>query len=93
MYIYTGDLSESSASDFYVGFQENYYGGTPPQLLITTREPDPVTFTVDTLLGFHFSGVATHDSTTVVTLDSSYQVTDSSERSKGIHVSAGQMPF
>ena len=59
-------------------------------MFVTTREPDPVNFTVDTLLGFSFTGVATSDSTTVVPLDSSYQVMNSDDRNKGIHVSAGE---
>ena len=59
------------------------------QLFITTREPDPVPFTVRTLLGFYFSGIATSNTTTVVPLGNSYQVFSSDERNKGIHVSAG----
>ena len=46
-------------------------------------------FTVRTLLGFYFTGVAMHNATTVVPLGASYQVFSSDERSKGIHVSAG----
>ena len=59
------------------------------QLFITTREPDPVPFTVQTLLGFNFTGVAVHNTITAVSLGNTYQVFSSDERNKGIHVSAG----
>ena len=59
------------------------------QLFVSTREPDPVNFTVDTLLGLNFTGIVTPNSTTVVTLNNTYQVISSTERNKGIHVSAG----
>ena len=87
---YAGAVPESSASDFYIGFARNDLGGTAQQqLFITTREPDPVPFTVQTLLGFYFTGVAMQNTTTVVPLGGSYQVFSSINRSKGIHISAG----
>ena len=46
-------------------------------------------FTVETLNGIVFSGVATSESTTVVPLDSSLQVIDNNNRNKGIRVYAG----
>ena len=46
-------------------------------------------FTVRTLLGFYFTGVAMQNTTTVVPLGGSYQVFSSIDRRKGIHVSAG----
>ena len=46
-------------------------------------------FTVRTLLGFYFTGVAMHNTTTIVPLGSSYQVFTSNDRDKGIHVTAG----
>lgn len=85
---------DSSASDFYVGFARN--DADEPmaptlvqQLLITTREPDPVPYMVQTLLGFNFTGIAMPNRTTVVPLGNTYQVFSSEERDKGIHVSAG----
>ena len=88
---HAGGFLESSASNFYVGFARNHVGVPMQQLLITTREPDPVPFTVQTLLGFSFTGVASHDTSTVVSLGNynTYQVLSSEERNKGIHVSAG----
>ena len=88
--MHAGAVLESSASDFYIGFTRNDLDGTAQQhLFITTREPDPVPFTVRTLLGFYFTGVAMHNTTTVVPLGASYQVFSSIDRRKGIHVSAG----
>ena len=46
-------------------------------------------FTVRTLLGFYFTGVAMQNTTTVVPLGASYQVFPFIDRRKGIHVSAG----
>ena len=59
-------------------------------LLITTNEPDPVNFTVETLMGFSFTGVATNTATSRVTLPSDFQVFSNSttERNKGIRVRA-----
>ena len=44
---------------------------------------------VETLLGFMYTGTATNNSTTVVRLDSSYQVRESNETNKGIRIYAG----
>ena len=44
---------------------------------------------VETLLGFVFTGYATNNSTTIVPLNSSYQVHNSSDRNKGIRIYAG----
>ena len=58
-------------------------------LFVTTTEEDPVPFVVETLLGFVFTGNTTNNSTTIVQLNSSYQVHDSSDRNKGIRIYAG----
>ena len=44
---------------------------------------------VETLLGFAFTGNATNNSTTIVQLNSTYQVHSSSDRNKGIRIYAG----
>ena len=44
---------------------------------------------VETLLGFEYTGTATNNSTTLVRLDSSYQVRKSNEINKGIRIYAG----
>ena len=48
-------------------------------LFVTTTEVDPVPFVVETRLGFVFTGIATNDTTTVVSLNNFYQVWDSDE--------------
>ena len=57
---------ESSASEFIIGFPVNFITNVVLRLYVTTREPDPVPFTVETLNGTVFSGVATNTSTRVV---------------------------
>ena len=57
------------------------------QLLVTTTESNPVRFTVNAT-GFSYSGIATQNSSTNVTLPSSLQVRNESERNKGIYVKA-----
>ena len=79
---------DSSANEFFLGFSLNYAGDDITlQLFVTTTESSPVMFTVNTT-GFHYSGIATHNSSTNVTLPSSLQVSDDSERNKGIYVKA-----
>ena len=59
-------------------------------LFVSTKESEPVPFTVETLRGFNFSGVV--DSSTAVTIEvpASFEVIiNSTERDKGIRISAG----
>ena len=87
-----GKVVGSSAYEFFIGYPRNHPGvsaKTFQKVFITTSESDPVPFTVDTLLGFEFSGVATRDYTTVISFGNSYQVFNSSDRRKGIQISAG----
>ena len=87
--ILLGSIIENAANEFYLGFSENL--ATPSLLLfVTTNEPNPVNFTVETLMGFSFTGVATNNETTRVTLPSNFQVFSNSilERNKGIRVRA-----
>ena len=51
-------------------------------------EPDPVTVTVESLTGFNFTGVATNDDTLTVEIPNTFQVFSSSERNKGLSVTA-----
>ena len=71
-----------------VGFSTNSDGGSELTLYISTTEVDPVLFVVETLLGFFFTGNATNNSTTIVHLNNSYQVHNSSDRNKGIRIYA-----
>ena len=93
MYLFSlGNILESAANEFFLGFTENDEGGGAPSLLlfVTTPEPNPVMFDIETLTGFSFSGVATNNATTRVTLPSDLQVFSNStlERNKGIRVRA-----
>ena len=88
-FISTGNVLESAANEFFLGFTDNF----PPNtllLFVTTTEPNPVAFTVETLMGFSFTGVATNNVTTQVTLPSDIQVffDNITERNKGIRVKA-----
>ena len=56
-------------------------------LLVTTPESSPVRFTVNAT-GFSYSGIATQNSSTNVTLPSNLQVVNASESDKGIYVKA-----
>ena len=61
----------------------------PPSLLlfVTTPETNPVTFTV-TANGFNFTGTAFSNSSTEVSIPSTFQVRSNSEQNKGIYVKA-----
>ena len=54
---------------------------------MTTPETNPVTFTV-TANGFNFNGTAFNNSSTEVSIPSTFQVESNSERNKGIYVKA-----
>ena len=79
----------SASSEFFVAFGGNL--GDPPtlRLFITSIEPDPVPITIETLRGFSFTGSATPNETTTVEIPNTFEVVSSSERDKGIRVSAG----
>ena len=88
--IAAGSILDSSANELFLGFSLNYLGNDITlQLFVTTPESSPVRFTVNAT-GFSYSGVATQNSSTNVTLPSSLQVRNdsASERNKGIYVKA-----
>ena len=75
-----------------MGFSSNYDGNlnraeTQLSVLVTTPESSPVRFTVNAT-GFSYSGIASQNSSTNVTLPNSLQVRNVSERDKGIYVKA-----
>ena len=80
---------DSSANEFFLGFSLNSLGDDEItlHLFVTTTESSPVGFTVNTT-GFTYSGIASRNSSTNVTLPRSLQVRSDSERDKGIHVKA-----
>ena len=81
---------DSSANEFFVGFSRNYIiSDIRLSLFVTTSENTPVSFVVAASAhGFNFSGMATNNSTTVVNLNNTLQVTSTAERNKGIHIKA-----
>ena len=87
----TGNILESYSSEFLVAFGRNDADGANSptlRLFISSIEPDPVLVTVDTLRGFNFSGFATNNETLTIEIPNTFQVFSSSERDKGIRVTA-----
>ena len=83
-------ILENAANEFIIGFTVNFnLSIISPSLLlfVTTPETNPVTFTV-TANGFSFTGTAFNDSSTEVSIPSTFQVESDSERNKGIYVKA-----
>ena len=81
---------ENTANEFIIGFSVNYDASeiSPSLLLfVTTPETNPVTFTV-TANGFNFTGTVFNNSSTEVSIPSTFQVESNSERNKGIYVKA-----
>ena len=85
----SGNVLESASSEFFVAFGRNSEGSESLRLFITSIEPDPVPITIETLRGFSFTGTATPNETTTVEIPNTFEVVSSSERDKGIRVSAG----
>ena len=85
----SGNVLESASSEFFVAFGGNLGDPTILRLFITSIEPDPVPITIETLRGFSFTGIATQNATTTVEIPNTFEVVSSSERDKGIRVSAG----
>ena len=80
----------SSSSEFFIAFGRNDEGNDPTilKLFISSVNPGPVLVTVKTLRGFNFTGFATNNGTLEVAIPSMYHVYTSSERDKGIQVTA-----
>ena len=81
---------ENAANEFIIGFSVNYDASKISSsllLFVTTPETNPVTFTV-TAIGFNFTGTAFNNSSTEVSIPSTFQVESNNERNKGIYVKA-----
>ena len=86
----SGNVVGSATSEFFVAFGKNDIDDSSTlRLFITSTEPDPVPITIETLRGFNFTGIATPNVTTTVEIPNTFKVVSSSERDKGIRVSAG----
>ena len=86
--ILVGDTNDEETVDFVVGFSKKFNSKAFQRLFITTEEPDPVSFTVETLHGFNYNGTVSHNLTSVISLGHTYQVNSSNDRSKGIKIFA-----
>ena len=78
---------ENAANEFIIGFSTADELESSLILFVTTPETNPVTFTV-TANGFSFTGTAFNNSSTEVSIPSTFQVKSNSERNKGIYVKA-----
>lgn len=81
------------AKEFFTGFPKNqrFPVLSTPRLHVTTRESEPVNFTVTTLVGFNFTGVATPGSVTTIEIDDDdlkglLTVSSGTELDKALHV-------
>ena len=83
-------MLESASTEFFVAFGKNYpVESTILRLFITSIEPDPVPVTIESLRGFNYTGIATPNEMTTIEIPNTFEVVSSSERDKGIRVSAG----
>ena len=91
-YIVPGNVLENISSDFFVAFGKHgaeIIDLTPDlTLFITSVEPDPVIVNVESLRGFNFTGTVSNNATLIVNIPNSFQVASSTERDKGIRISA-----
>ena len=89
VYINLETILENAANEFIIGFSVNFKVSVPSSLsvFVTTKETNSVIFTV-TANGFNFTGTAFNNSSTEVSIPSTFQVTSNSERNKGIYVKA-----
>ena len=87
-YSYTGQ--DNTGSEFFIVFFENHPGFTPMfSLYVTSAENESVSFSVkNSALGYHTSHTAQPGVITAITLDSTFMITSTTDRSKGVIVSA-----
>ena len=84
-----GDVQESSGSEFFIGFLRNFDNDADYHLLITTKEPNPVPFHIETLLDYYETGVAVNNSTVSIKLPGDFSKISSGKMRHGIHISSG----
>ena len=87
---FAGGILDNYANEFFLGFSfffNSYSAYRQFSVLVTTPESSPVRFTV-TATGFSYSGIATQNSSTNVTLPNSLQVRYVSDKDRGIYVKA-----
>ena len=88
MYFFETASPSSTAHEYYIGFFKGYRGSGNVTLFITTTESVPVPFTVSSSTGQIYSGNATNNDATNVTLPNSFSVENNTVRDKGVWVQA-----
>ena len=74
--------------EYLIAFGKNFKGSHNLSLFISSTEPGPVAFKIETLRGFNYTGFATKTGTLKVDIPITYEVRSASERDKGIRVIA-----
>ena len=93
MYTVTGNVLQSTSSEFFIGFGRNDADGATSVVLtlfIASLEPDPVLVKVESLRGFNFTGIVTNNAPLTVNVSNSFHITSSADRDKGLRISAGE---
>ena len=75
--------------DYFVGFSKNRVNTHSLHLFVSTKELEAVPLLIETSRDFQFSGVVTSSAPVSVQIPNSFEVTSSTERDKGIRISAG----
>ena len=87
VFLISTGLKDNQGNEFYITFIKNI---NPPKLLVfvTTAEESPVPFTIETSQTGIQNGTATAGQVTFFEYESSYQLTDETDRTKWIHLKA-----
>ncbi len=88
IFSFSGNALDNAANEFFLGFAKNADSLATLSLFITTVEPEPVKFVVETKTGFTFFGTALQNTSTTVELPPELTVQSEAERDKGIRVKA-----
>ena len=77
------------SADFYFGFFLNFDANYDSYLgvILTTNDPQPVSYTIEAPgIGYHHTGVVTHQRETTVTIPSQAEVLSIHDQNKGIYL-------
>ena len=94
VYYYALLFLDGDGVEYFVAFPTNVAPTHPArtinlQLFVSTRESEEIQFSVETLRGFNFNGVVNISTAVAIDLPDSFEILSSSERDKGIRISAG----
>jgi len=86
LYYYSLCVLDTTDAVFYVGFFENWMGGNPSLLLMTT-ETNPVSYTIEAPgIGFYYNGTIVAGGEAVVNISDEIEMSLYSKGDKGICV-------